>query len=81
VGWSDPKNHFGHGTVRKSWVAPAQHGVLPASKLIVAPGATSFSLGTCAIAKVTARVTDIVICVFHARITLRVASSDRGSLK
>jgi hypothetical protein len=36
VGWSDPTHHFGHGTVCKSGVAPAQqHGVLPASKLTV----------------------------------------------
>lgn len=41
VGWSDPEHHFGHGTVSKSGVAPAQPGVLPASKLIVAPCATS----------------------------------------
>jgi len=43
---------------------------LPASKLIVAPCATSCSLGTCSIAKVIARVTDMVICVFHAPVTL-----------
>jgi hypothetical protein len=70
VGWSDPKHHFGHGTVPKSGVAPAQPGVLPASKLTVAPSATSCSLGTCSIAKVTARVTRMVICVFHAPVTL-----------
>jgi len=69
VGWSDPKHHFGHGTVPKSGVAPAQHGVLPASKLIVAPCATSCPLRTCSIAKVTARVTHMVICVFHAPVT------------
>jgi hypothetical protein len=68
VGWSDPI-HFGHGPVSKSGVAPAQHGVLPAPKLIVAPGAKSCSLGTCTIAKVTARVTQMVICVFHAPVT------------
>jgi hypothetical protein len=44
VGWSDPGDHFGHGTVSKDGVAPAQQGVLPASKLIVAPCATSCSL-------------------------------------
>ncbi len=70
VGWSDPKHHFGHGTVCKSGVAPAQHGVLPASKLFVSPCATSCSLGTCSINKVTARVTNRVICVFHASVTL-----------
>jgi len=69
VGWSDPKHQFGHGTVSKSGVAPARHGVLPASKLIVAPCATSCSLGTCSIAKVTAQVTHMVICVFHAPVT------------
>jgi hypothetical protein len=69
VGWSDPKHHFGHGTVSKSGVAPAHHGVLPASKLIVAPCATSCSLGPCSSGKVTARVTHMVICVFHAPVT------------
>ena len=69
MGWSDPGDHFGHGTVCKSGVAPAQHGVLPASKLIVAPCATSCSLGICSIAKVTARVTHMVIFVFHAHFT------------
>ena len=68
-GLERPTTHFGHGTVCKSGVAPAQHGVLPASKLIVAPCATSCFLGTCSIAKVTARVTDMVICVFHAPVT------------
>jgi hypothetical protein len=48
---------------------PAQHGVLPVSKLIATPGATSCSLGTCAIAKVTAMVTDRVIYLFHAAFT------------
>jgi hypothetical protein len=81
VGLERPRHHFGHGIVCKSGVAPAQHGVLPASKLIVAPGATSCSLGTCATAKVTARVTDMVICVFHAPITLPGRNGNRGSLK
>ena len=69
VGWSDPMRHFGHGTVSKSGVAPAHHGVLPASKLIVAPCATSCSLGTCSIGRVTAGVTHMVIWVFHAPVT------------
>ena len=81
VGLERPGHHFGHRIVCKSGVAPAQHGVLPASKLIVAPGATSCSLGTCATAKVTARVTDMVICVFHAPITLPSRNGNRGSLK
>src|SRR6266404_3309078 len=67
LGWSDPT--FAHGSVAKSGVAPAQHRVLPASKLIVAPCATSCSLCTCSIAKVTARVTHMVIWVFHAHFT------------
>jgi len=69
VGLERPTGHFGHGIVRKSGVAPAQHGVLPASKLIVALCATSCSLGTCLIAEVTARVTGKVILVFHAHVT------------
>ena len=55
--------------MRKIGVAPAQHRVLLASKLIVAPCATSCSLGICSIAEVNARVTDRVICVFHAPVT------------
>ncbi len=62
-------SHFGHGTVCKSGVAPAQHRVLPASKLIVGPCATSCTLGTCSSAKVTVRVTQMVICVFQAHFT------------
>jgi len=69
VGWSDPKHQFGHGTVSKSGVAPAQHGVLPASKLVVVPYATSSPSDTCPVAKVNARVTDRVICVFHVPVT------------
>jgi hypothetical protein len=33
-------------------------------------------LGTCSIAKVTARVTDMVICLFHAPVTFREADRD-----
>src|SRR5260370_29930847 len=50
-GLDRPTTHFGHRTVCKSGVAPAQHGVLLASKLIVVPCATSCSLGTCSVAK------------------------------
>jgi hypothetical protein len=71
VGLERPTSHFGHGTVRKSGVAPAQHTVLPASKLIVAACATSWSLCTCSIDQVTSRVTHLVIFAFHARVTFR----------
>jgi hypothetical protein len=53
----------------------------PRPKLIVAPCATSCSLGTCSIAEVTARVTRMVIFVFHAHFTFPAARSDQGSLK
>jgi hypothetical protein len=69
-GWSDPTDHFGHGTVSKSGVAPAQHGVLPVSKLSILSGPNSSPWGTCSMAKVNARVTDRVIWVFHAPVTL-----------
>ena len=69
VGLERPTSHFGHGSVCESRVAPAQHRCLPASKLIVAPCATSCSLDTCSIAKVTARVTHMVIWVFHTHFT------------
>jgi len=71
VGLERPTSHFGHETVRKGGVAPAQHGLLPSSKLSVAPCATCCSLGTCSIAKVTARVTHLVIFAPHARVTFR----------
>jgi hypothetical protein len=70
VGWSDLTFHFGHGTVPKSGVAPAQHGVLPAAKLSIVSCASSSSSGTYSIAKVKARVNDTVICGFHAPFTL-----------
>jgi hypothetical protein len=73
VGLERPTTHFGHGTVCKSGVAPAQLGVLRAAKLIVALRATACPSGTYSIAKVTARVTDMVICVSHAPVTLRAA--------
>ena len=69
VGLERPTIHIGHAIVCESGVAPAQHRVLPASKLIVAPCATSCSLGSCSVAKVTARVTHKVIIVFHAHFT------------
>jgi hypothetical protein len=68
VGWSDPGITLATESCAKG-VAPAQHGVLPVSKLIVAPDASWCSLGTCSIAKVTARVTHMVIFVFHAHFT------------
>ena len=43
VGLERPTIHFGHAIVYESGVAPAQDGLLPASKLIVAPCATSCS--------------------------------------
>src|SRR2546427_1560514 len=65
-----PTTHFGHEIVCKSGVAPAQHSVLPASKLVVAPCcATSCLLSTCSMSKVTTRVTHMVIFVFHAHFT------------
>ena len=70
MGWSDPTHDFGHGTVSKSGVALAQHGVLPAAKLTVLSCASSSPSDACSIANVNARVTDRVICVFHAPVTL-----------
>ncbi len=70
VGLERPTIHFGHRTVCKSGVAPAQQSVLPAAKLVVASYATACPLGTYSIAKVTARVTDMVICATHAPVTL-----------
>jgi len=69
VGLERPTSHFGHAIVCESGVAPAQLRVFPASKLIVAPCRSSCSFGTCSIAKVTARVTRMVIRVFHAHFT------------
>ena len=69
-GLERPQRSFGHEQVAKSGVAPAQHGVLPASKLSILSGANSSPWRTCSIAEVNARVTDRVICVFHAPVTL-----------
>jgi hypothetical protein len=79
VGLERPTTHFGHGTVCKSGVAPAHPRVLPASKLIVAPRASPCSLGTCSVAKVTARVTHMVICVFHAPVTFPCPKCDSNA--
>jgi hypothetical protein len=51
---------------------------LPASKLIDAPCATSCSLDTCSMAKVTASVMHIVICVFHAPVTYLLGKIESG---
>ena len=53
----------------QKWGRSSPTRCFAASKLIVTPCATSWSLGTCLIAKVTARVTHMVICVFHASVT------------
>jgi hypothetical protein len=70
VGLERPLWSFGHKHLAKSGVAPAQHGVLPESKLIVAVYASSTPLGTCSIATVNVWVNDRVICVLHAPVTL-----------
>jgi len=57
------------GLAAEKWVATAQHGVLHAAKLTVLSFANSSSSGTCCIAKVNAKVTNRVICVFHAPFT------------
>jgi len=69
VGWSDPRIDLATEPCAKVGSPPAQQRVLPASKLIVAPCATSCSVGICSIAEVNAKVTDRVICVFHAPVT------------
>jgi len=71
LGWSDPTNYFGHGNVYKSGVAPAQSGVLSAPELIVVPCAKSSDSDSSENPKVNGRVTDRVICVYHAPVTLR----------
>ncbi len=58
------------GATHHKRVAPAPLGVLRAAKLVVALCATACPFGTYSIAKVTARVTDMVICVSHAPVTL-----------
>jgi len=69
VGWSDPKHHFGHGTVSKCGVAPAQPGVLSVSKLNVARRATSTlpttSRHPSGDAKGEAQGDDPVLCTLH----------------
>src|SRR5882672_9897543 len=71
LGWSDPTNYFGHGNVHKRGAPPAQSGVLSAPKLIVATCATSLASDSSRKPRVNRRVTDGMICVFHAPFTLR----------
>ncbi len=59
-----PRHHV------QKWGRSSQHGVLPTSKLSVAQCATSSPANNCSIAQVNPRVTDRVICVFHAPVTL-----------
>ena len=81
LGWSDPTNYFGHGNVHKSGVAPAQSGVLSAPKLIVVPCATSSASDSSENPRVTQRVTDGVICVFHAPFTLGRSIRKRDAIR
>jgi hypothetical protein len=60
---------FRHELVAKSGVAPAHSGRLPASKLSVAPSATSVLLTLSTHPWVTRMVTEMVICVSHASVT------------
>ncbi len=76
-GLERPTNHFGHGTGPKSGVAPAQYGVLPAPKVIVAPCATSTLPTTSRHPRVTRTVTDTVMRVFHAPVTLHNSTSNQ----
>jgi len=69
VGLERSTIHFGQGTLSKSRVAPAQHGVLPASKLGILPCASSSPSDTCSVAKVNGRVIDGVNGVFRAAFT------------
>jgi len=69
VGLERPPWSFGHKHLAKTGVAPAQHGVLPASKVIVLSHVNSSSRCPCSIVKVNARVTDRVNCAFHAPVT------------
>src|SRR5260370_7576995 len=48
-------DYFGHGTVCKGGVAPAQHGVLPAAKSSLLSCATPSPSGSCSSAKVNTR--------------------------
>jgi len=61
---------------QRSGVAPAQHGVLLAAKVIVVLCGTSSPWDTCPSAPVTARVMDRVICVLHAPVTLHSGRND-----
>jgi hypothetical protein len=68
-GLERPTIHFGHGTVCKSGVAPDHFSALPASKLCVAPCATSMFPTISPRPWVTLTVTVMVTCVFHAPVT------------
>ena len=69
LGWSDPLDHFGHGTAPKSGVAPAQQGVLPVAKSKAAPCATLMLPTTSRHPQVTRTVTQKVTCLVCSSVT------------
>ena len=69
LGWSDPVGNFGHSTVPKSGVAPAQHGVLRASKSKAAPCATLMLPSSSRHPLVTRTVTQRVTCLVCSSVT------------
>src|SRR5882672_9069268 len=68
-GLERPQRFFRHEQVAKSGVAPDHFGALPASKLRVAPCATSLLPTILPRSWVTLTVTGMVTCVFHAPVT------------
>ena len=70
MGWNDPTGHFGQGAGAKGGVVPAQSGVLPAPKFLVAHSATSMLFNTSFTRRVNRMVNGLVIRVFHAPVTL-----------
>src|SRR5207249_12036551 len=68
-GLERPPRFFRHEQVAKSGVAPDHFSALPASKLRVAPCATSMLPTISPLPWVTLSVTGMVTCVFHAPVT------------
>jgi len=69
VGWNYPEKPFGRTVRQKAWSPPAHSGGSPASKLRVAPCATSVLPTISPHPWVTQTVTGRVTCVFHAPVT------------
>src|SRR5258705_7743976 len=61
--------HFGHGPCPKVWSLQPNWGVIPLPSCPLCPAQLPLLSGIFSVAKVIAKVSYRVICVFHARVT------------